>query len=121
MVMRVATFFPFQTTYHVNGHNQIEQELNRAKPNATGDMPTLRGPGWDYTLGLEYRSIRLGPGAGFPARAMAGAASLARSFGLIRQTVSSASYARRLPLAPARFRIPSGKHFIRWIKVRPHA
>ena len=27
--MRVATFFPFQTTYYLNGHNYIEQELNR--------------------------------------------------------------------------------------------
>ena len=31
MVMRVATFFPFQTTYYLNGHNFIEQELNRAQ------------------------------------------------------------------------------------------
>ena len=31
MVMRVATFFPFQTTYWLNGHSFIEQELNRAK------------------------------------------------------------------------------------------
>jgi hypothetical protein len=30
MVMRVATFFPFQTTYYLNGHSYIEQELNRA-------------------------------------------------------------------------------------------
>ena len=30
-VMRVATFFPFQTTYYLNGHSFIEQELNRAK------------------------------------------------------------------------------------------
>src|SRR5262250_1697688 len=29
-VMRVATFFPFQTTYYINGHSFIEQELNRA-------------------------------------------------------------------------------------------
>src|SRR6201984_706819 len=29
IVMRVATFFPFQTTYYLNGHNFIEQELNR--------------------------------------------------------------------------------------------
>jgi hypothetical protein len=27
----VATFFPFQTTYYLNGHSFIEQELNRAK------------------------------------------------------------------------------------------
>jgi hypothetical protein len=31
IVMRVATFFPFQTTYYLNGHSFIEQELNRAK------------------------------------------------------------------------------------------
>jgi hypothetical protein len=31
MVMRVATFFPFQTTYYLNGHNFIEQELKRAQ------------------------------------------------------------------------------------------
>jgi hypothetical protein len=31
MVMRVATFFPFQTTYYLNGHSYIEQELNRAQ------------------------------------------------------------------------------------------
>jgi len=31
MVMRVATFFPFQTTYYLNGHSFIEQELHRAK------------------------------------------------------------------------------------------
>src|SRR5262252_10217655 len=30
IVMRVATFFPFQTTYILNGHSFIEQELNRA-------------------------------------------------------------------------------------------
>ena len=29
MAMRVASFFPFQTTYYLNGHNFIEQELNR--------------------------------------------------------------------------------------------
>jgi len=31
MVMRVASFLPFQTTYYLNGHNFIEQELNRAQ------------------------------------------------------------------------------------------
>jgi hypothetical protein len=31
MVMRVATFFPFQTTYYLNGHSFIEQELNRTQ------------------------------------------------------------------------------------------
>jgi len=30
-VLRVAPFFPFQTTYYLNGHSFIEQELNRGK------------------------------------------------------------------------------------------
>jgi hypothetical protein len=29
MVMRIASFFPFQATYYLNGHSFIEQELNR--------------------------------------------------------------------------------------------
>ena len=31
MVMRVASFLPFQTTYYLNAHSFIEQELNRAR------------------------------------------------------------------------------------------
>jgi len=31
MVMRVASFFPFQATYYLNGHCFIEQELKRGK------------------------------------------------------------------------------------------
>ena len=31
IVMRVASFFPFQTTYWLNGHSFMEQELNRAQ------------------------------------------------------------------------------------------
>jgi hypothetical protein len=31
MVIRVASFFPFQTTYYLNGHSIMEQELNRRK------------------------------------------------------------------------------------------
>jgi hypothetical protein len=31
MAMRVASFFPFQTTYYLNGHNFIEKELVREK------------------------------------------------------------------------------------------
>src|SRR5215831_15944555 len=31
MVMRVASFFPFQTTYYLNGHSFIERELTRAQ------------------------------------------------------------------------------------------
>jgi hypothetical protein len=30
MVLRVASFFPFQTAYYLNGHSLIEQELKRA-------------------------------------------------------------------------------------------
>jgi len=29
--MRVASFFPFQATYYLNGHPFLEQELNRNK------------------------------------------------------------------------------------------
>src|SRR6266853_6902053 len=31
MVIRVASFLPFQTTYYLNGHSFIEQELNRSQ------------------------------------------------------------------------------------------
>ena len=31
MVMRLASFLPFQATYYLNGHSFIEQELNRAQ------------------------------------------------------------------------------------------
>src|SRR5260370_37726755 len=31
MVMRAASFFPFQTSYYLNGHSFIEQELKRAQ------------------------------------------------------------------------------------------
>src|SRR3982075_3296233 len=31
MVMRMASFFPFQATYYLNGHSFIEQELKRAQ------------------------------------------------------------------------------------------
>jgi hypothetical protein len=31
MVMRVASFFPFQTTYYLNGHSFIEQQLKQAQ------------------------------------------------------------------------------------------
>lgn len=30
MVLRMASFFPFQATYYLNGHHFIEQELNRS-------------------------------------------------------------------------------------------
>jgi hypothetical protein len=31
IVIRVASFFPFQTTYYLNGHSFMEQELNKLK------------------------------------------------------------------------------------------
>src|SRR6516162_4535949 len=31
IVMRVGSFFPFQTSYYLNGHSFIEQELKRAQ------------------------------------------------------------------------------------------
>jgi hypothetical protein len=31
MVIRVASFFPFQATYYLNGHSYMEQELNKRK------------------------------------------------------------------------------------------
>jgi hypothetical protein len=31
IVMRVASFFPFRTTYYLNGHNFIEHQLRHAK------------------------------------------------------------------------------------------
>lgn len=31
IVLRVASFFPFQTTYYLNGHSFIEQEMKRVK------------------------------------------------------------------------------------------
>ncbi len=30
-MIRVASFFPFQTTYYLNGHSFIERELTRAQ------------------------------------------------------------------------------------------
>jgi hypothetical protein len=41
MVMRVASFFPFQTTYYLNGHSFIEQELNRVD-RLRQDLPRRR-------------------------------------------------------------------------------
>src|SRR5215469_487661 len=48
MVMRVASFFPFQTSYYLNGHSFIEQELWRAQigfpkaENASSPLTTSR-------------------------------------------------------------------------------
>jgi hypothetical protein len=75
MVMRVASFFPFQTTYYLNGHSFIEQELNRNKIDfrkndnaflAVGDVAALQGAA-DRLTGevirerLDYWTLLLGP------------------------------------------------------------
>jgi hypothetical protein len=59
MVMRVASFLPFQTSYYLNGHSFMEQELNRA---ATGfrkhDNAFL---GVDDPQALQAAADRLSP------------------------------------------------------------
>ena len=75
MVMRVATFFPFQTTYYLNGHNFIEQELNRKKITfrkndnaflAVDDVGALQGAADKLSPAiirerLDYWTLILGP------------------------------------------------------------
>src|SRR2546423_14351572 len=75
MVMRVASFFPFQTTYYLNGHSFIEQELSRAKVGfrkndnaflAVDDVAALQGAAERLTgraIGerLDYWTLLLGP------------------------------------------------------------
>ena len=75
MVMRVASFFPFQATYYLNGHSFIEQELNRGKISyrkndnaflAVEDVTALQGAA-DRLTGevirkrLDYWTLLLGP------------------------------------------------------------
>src|SRR5881296_3251905 len=75
MVMRVASFFPFQTTYYLNGHSFIEQELKRNKIGfrkndnaflAVDDVKALQGAA-DRLSGevigerLDYWTLLLGP------------------------------------------------------------
>ena len=43
MVMRVGSFFPFQTTYYLNGHSFIEQELTRAQGRLSQERQRLPG------------------------------------------------------------------------------
>jgi hypothetical protein len=61
MVMRVASFFPFQATYYLNGHFFIEQELNRNKTGfrkndnaflAVDDVAALPGAADRLTCGV---------------------------------------------------------------------
>ena len=75
MVMRVASFFPFQTTYCLNGHSFIENELNRQgiafrkHDNAflaVDDPKALQGAADRWTPEvirerLEYWTLVLGP------------------------------------------------------------
>lgn len=75
MVMRVASFFPFQATYYLNGHSFIEQELNRDKIGyrkndnaflAVADVAALQAAA-DRLTGevirkrLDYWTLLLGP------------------------------------------------------------
>jgi hypothetical protein len=75
MVIRVASFFPFQTTYYLNGHSFMEQELNRNKIGfrkndnaflAVDDLPQLQAAA--DRLGpevirkqLDYWTLIIGP------------------------------------------------------------
>jgi len=75
MVMRVASFFPFQTTYYLNGHNFIEKELGRQKVGfrkndnallAVSDPQALQAAADRFTSDairkrLEYWTLILGP------------------------------------------------------------
>jgi len=75
MAMRVASFFPFQTTYYLNGHNFIEQELNREKVSfrkndnaflAVSDPQALQAAADHFTAEvirkrLDYWTLVLGP------------------------------------------------------------
>jgi hypothetical protein len=75
MVMRVASFFPFQATYYLNGHSFIQQELNRHKIGfrkndnaflAVNDVAALQATA-DRLTGevirerLDYWTLLLGP------------------------------------------------------------
>ena len=75
MGMRVASLFPFQATYYLNGHSFIEQELNRNKIGfrkndnaflAVDDVKALQGAADRLTgevIGerLDYWTLLLGP------------------------------------------------------------
>jgi hypothetical protein len=75
MAMRVASFFPFQTTYYLNGHNFIEQELNREKVSfrkndnaflAVSDPQALQAAADRFSAEvirkrLDYWTLLLGP------------------------------------------------------------
>ena len=60
MVMRVASFFPFQTTYYLNGHSFIEQELNRAQVGFRKNDNAFLAV--DDVAALQAAADRLSPG-----------------------------------------------------------
>jgi hypothetical protein len=60
MVMRVASFFPFQTTYYLNGHGFIEQELNRAQVGFRKNDNAFLAV--DDVAALQAAADRLSPG-----------------------------------------------------------
>ena len=57
--MRVATFFPFQTTYYLDGHSFIEQELNRAKIGFRKDDNAFLAV--DHVTALQAAADKLSP------------------------------------------------------------
>src|SRR6202140_861918 len=59
MVMRVASFLPFQTTYYLNGHSFIEQELNRAQVGFRKSDNSF--PAVDDVAALQEAADRLSP------------------------------------------------------------
>jgi hypothetical protein len=75
MSMRVASFFPFQATYYLNGHNFIERELNREKVTyrkndnafrAVSNVSALQAAADRFTSRviqkrLDHWTLRLGP------------------------------------------------------------
>jgi hypothetical protein len=75
MVMRVASFFPFQTTYYLNGHSFVEKELIREKVSfrkndnaflAVSDPTALQAAADRFTSEairqrLDYWTLLLGP------------------------------------------------------------
>lgn len=75
MSMRVASFFPFQATYYLNGHSFIERELNREKVTfrkndnaflAVSDPQALQAAADRFTSEtirqrLDYWTLLLGP------------------------------------------------------------
>jgi len=75
MVLRVASFFPFQATYYLNGHSFIEKELNRIGVKfrkddnaflAVSDPEALQAAADRFTSAtirerLDYWTLILGP------------------------------------------------------------